>query len=290
MKVCGFTIIRNAQKFDYPIVEAINSILPLCDKLIVVVGNSDDDTRNIIEKIDPKKIQIVDSIWEESMRAGGKVLAVETNKAIDSLPEDYSWAFYIQADEVVHEKYHSSIMLAMKRWEDDPTVDGLLFNYLHFYGSYDFIGDSTRWYRNEVRIIRCDKAIRSFRDAQGFKKDGKLLQVRKANAFIYHYGWVKPPELQQEKQKYFHSLWHSDDWLKKNISTATEFDYSKIDSLSRFNGSHPLVMQKRISKTTWKFNFDPSKRKLSFKSQLKQFVENKTGWRPGEYKNYKLLK
>lgn len=290
MKVCGFTIIRNAQRYDYPIEEAINSVLPLCDKFIVVVGNSDDNTRSIIERLDPKKVLIIDSVWDDSLREGGKVLAVETNKAIDALPEDFSWAFYIQADEVVHEKYHSSIMHAMKQWEDDPSVDGLLFNYLHFYGSYDFVGDSARWYRNEVRIIRCDKSIRSFRDAQGFKKNGKLLRVRKANAFIYHYGWVKPPLFQQEKQKYFHSLWHPDDWLKKNISHSAEFDYSKIDSLSRFSGTHPLVMQKRISKSNWKFNFDPSKRKLSFKSQLKQFVEKKTGWRPGEYKNYKLLK
>jgi hypothetical protein len=290
MKVCGFTIIRNAQRFDYPIEEAINSILPLCDKFIVVVGNSDDNTHSIIEKINPNKIQIIDSVWDESLREGGRVLAVETNKAIDALPDDYTWAFYIQADEIVHEKYHSAINLSMKQWEDDPAVDGLLFNYMHFYGSYDFIGDSARWYRNEVRIIRCDKSIRSFRDAQGFKKNGKLLRVRKANAFIYHYGWVKPPHLQQEKQKYFHSLWHPDEWLKKNIAPSTEFDYSKIDSLSRFSGSHPLVMQNRIAKSNWKFNFDPSKRKLSFKSQLKQFVEKSTGWRPGEYKNYKLLK
>lgn len=290
MKVCGFTIIRNAQRFDYPIEEAINSILPLCDKFIVVVGNSDDNTRSIIEKINPNKIQIIDSVWDESLREGGKVLAVETNKAIDALPEDYAWAFYIQADEIVHEKYHSSLNLSMKQWKDDPAVDGLLFNYLHFYGSYDFIGDSARWYRNEVRIIRCDKSIRSFRDAQGFKKNGKLLRVRKANAFIYHYGWVKPPHLQQEKQKYFHSLWHPDEWLKKNIAASIEFDYSKIDSLSSFSGSHPLVMQQRIAKSNWKFNFDPSKRKLSFKSQLKHFVEKNTGWRPGEYKNYKLLK
>ncbi len=290
MKVCGFTIIRNAQRFDYPIEEAINSILPLCDIFIVVVGNSDDNTHSIIEKINPNKIQIIDSVWDESLREGGKVLAVETNKAIDALPEDYTWAFYIQADEIVHEKYHSSINLSMKQWEDDPAVDGLLFNYMHFYGSYDFIGDSARWYRNEVRIIRCDKSIRSFRDAQGFKKNGKLLRVRKANAFIYHYGWVKPPHLQQEKQKYFHSLWHPDEWLKKNIAVSIDFDYSKIDSLSSFSGSHPLVMQQRIAKSNWKFNFDPSKRKLSFKSQLKQFVEKSTGWRPGEYKNYKLLK
>ena len=86
MKVCGFTFIRNAVKYDYPIVEAISSILPLCDKFIVVVGNSEDNTRNLIERIDAKKITIIDSIWDESLREGGKTLAVETNKAMDALP------------------------------------------------------------------------------------------------------------------------------------------------------------------------------------------------------------
>lgn len=290
MKVCGFSFIRNAVKFDYPVVEAISSILPLCDEFIVVAGNSDDNTRNMIERIDPSKIKIIDSIWDDSLRKGGKVLAIETNKAIDALPDDGDWAFYIQADEVLHEKYHANILETMHKYKNDKSVDGLLFDYLHFYGSYDYVGDSTRWYRNEVRIIRCNKSIRSFRDAQGFKKDGKLLKVKMANASLYHYGWVKPPVLQQEKQKYFHSLWHADEWLKKNISVNNEFDYSNIDSLTIFKGTHPFVMKSRIQKSNWTFSFDPSKRKLSFKSRLKKAIENSTGWRPGEYKNYKLLK
>jgi hypothetical protein len=290
MKICGFTFIRNAIKYDYPVVESITSILPLCDKFIVVVGNSDDNTCNLIERIDPVKIEIIDSVWDESLRKGGQVLAMETNKALDAVPGDYDWAFYIQADEVVHEKYHHSIQASMEKWKDDKSVDGLLFNYVHFYGSYDYIGDSAKWYRNEIRIIRCDKNIRSFRDAQGFQKSNRLLHVRPADGAIYHYGWVKPPSKQQDKQKYFHSLWHDEEGVKKKVTGGSEFDYSTVDSLQRFNGTHPAVMQERINKINWKFDYDPSKKNLSFKSSLKLFVERFTGWRPGEYKNYKLLK
>ena len=60
MKVCGFTFIRNAVRFDYPIVEAITSVLPMCDEFIVLVGNSDDNTRNLIERIGSDKIKIHD--------------------------------------------------------------------------------------------------------------------------------------------------------------------------------------------------------------------------------------
>ncbi len=289
MKVCGFTFIRNAIRFDYPIVEAITSILPLCDEFIVLVGNSDDNTRNLIERIGSDKIKLIDSIWDESLREGGRVLADETNKAMKYFSPDTNWAFYIQGDEVVHEKYHQSIHDSMVRWKDDVKVEGLLFDYTHFYGSYDFIGDSTNWYRKEVRIIKNDANIYSFRDAQGFQKNGRPLKVKEVNASVYHYGWVKPPVKQMEKQKYFHSLWHNDEWLKKNIVGTKEFDYSQIDSLAHFKGAHPEVMQKRISSGNWTFDFDPTVKKLSFKSRFKLTIERFTGWRIGEYKNYKLL-
>src|SRR5689334_7132159 len=106
---------------------------------------------------------------------------------------------------------------------------------------------------------------------------------------MYHYGWVKPPSFQQEKQKYFHSLWHPDEWLIKNVPAISEFDYSNIDSLDHFAGSHPKIMDERIRNASWKFTFDPTKKKLSLKSRFKMFMEKHTGWRPGEYKNYKLL-
>jgi hypothetical protein len=290
MKVCGFTFIRNAVKFDYPVREAISSILPLCDKFVVAVGQSEDETRPLVETLDREKIILIDSIWDETIREGGRVLAAETNKAMDAIPEGFDWAFYIQADEVLHEKYHAGVRESMSRWKADQRVDGLLFRYKHFYGSYDYVGDSTRWYRNEVRVIRPLPSIRSFRDAQGFKKSGKLLRVRDSGATIYHYGWVKPPKLQQEKQKYFHSLWHSDAWLNRNVGPSGEFDYSEIDSLSLFKETHPLVMRERIMTRNWKFDYDPSRKKLSLKSKVKMLVEKCTGWRPGEYKNYRLLK
>ena len=237
MKVTGFTFIRNAVRFDYPVVEAITSVLPLCDEFIVLVGNSDDGTKSLIENIASDKIKIFNSQWDDSLREGGRVLAEETNKALQIISYDTTWCFYIQGDEVLHEKDIPSIRAAMLEWENDKKVEGLLFNYTHFYGSYDFIGDSIKWYRKEVRIIRKDPAIKSFRDAQGFQKNGRPLNVKECHADIYHYGWVKPPGKQQEKQKYFHKLWHSDDWMLKNISAENEFDYSPIDSLALFKGN-----------------------------------------------------
>ena len=290
MKVAGFTIIRNAIKFDYPVVEAITSILPICDEFIVAVGNSEDETLQLIKSINSPKIKIIETVWDDSLRQGGQVLAIETNKAFDAISKDVDWCFYIQSDECVHEKHLASIKEAMQKYKDDKRVEGLLFNYVHFYGTYNYVGNSRRWYRKEIRIIKNDKSIRSYKDAQGFRKiDNSKLNVKPISAEIYHYGWVKPPKAQQAKQEHFHKMWHDDEWMKKNIAQVEEFDYSQIDSLEEFKGTHPQVFQNRVKVADWKFNFDQSQIQLSLKDKFLLFIEKTTGWKVGEYKNYKEI-
>jgi hypothetical protein len=289
MKVSGFTIARNAIKFDYPVVEAITSVLPLCDEFIVNVGKCDDGTLELIRSIKSAKIKIIESVWDDSLREGGKLLAVETNKAFDAVAADSTWAFYIQADEVLHEKYLDVVRKGMEEHKYHAQVEGLLFNYTHFYGSYSYVGNSRRWYRNEVRIIRNNKQIRSYRDAMGFRKNDTKLKVKAVDAHIYHYGWVKPPKAQQEKQKSFHKMWHDDKSAEKMAGIEDEFDYSQIDSLELFIGTHPAVMQKRIAEKNWEFNFDTSKIKRSLKDKFLLRIEKSTGWRPGEYRNFEVI-
>jgi glycosyltransferase involved in cell wall biosynthesis len=290
MKVSGFTIVRNVIKYDYPVVESISSILPLCDEVIVAVGDSEDGTRAMVESIGSPKIRIIDTVWDDSLRKGGEVLAVETNKAFDAISPESTWAIYIQADEVLHDDGYGKLRDAMLKWESDQEVEGFVVSYLHFYGSYDFIADSRKWYRKEVRIIRNDKKIRSYKDAQGFRKDGQKLQVKLTAATMCHYGWVKPPEFIRSKLQYFHTLWHNEEWMEKNKTELESFDYSGIDSLALFHGTHPSTMQKRISGKNWKFDFDPTQKKFPPISRLLNWIEKKTGILPGEYRNYKIAK
>lgn len=289
MKVCGFSFIRNAIKYGYPVSEAIRSVLPLCDKFYVAVGNSDDGTHELISDIDPEKIVIIDTIWDDTLREGGRVLAVETDKAFQAIPDEFDWAFYIQGDEVLHEKYLPVVQSAMEKWVHNPRVDGLLFHYTHFYGSYDYVGSSARWYPFEIRVIKNNKKIYSYRDAQGFRKDdNKKLNVKQINAWIYHYGWVKEPELQIEKIKNWEKLYRPEEEYKKHEHKIKEFDYSGIDSLALFKGTHPEVMQDLISKKNWLFDYDLSRNHLSLKNRFKKIVKMLTGIEIG-YKNYRLV-
>ena len=291
MKVTGFSFVKNAIIYDYPIVEAIRSILPICDSFIVAVGKSDDETLNLIKSIDPDKITIVETEWDESMREGGRVLAIETDKAFAAIPEDTDWAFYIQGDEVVHEKYLPVIRSAMEAYKDDLRIDGLLFNYLHFYGSYDYVGASASWYSHEIRVIRNNKSIYSYKDAQGFRKgNNEKLKVKPIDAFMYHYGWVKKPDAMQRKQENFNKYWHDDQWIEDNVAKADEFNYEgHVKALRRFNEDHPDVMKKRVEELNWKFDYDISKKKKSMKDKGKAFLKKYLGIDTG-MRNYEIVK
>lgn len=291
MLVSGFTFIRNAIRYDYPVVEAITSVLPLCDYFVVAVGRSDDETLDLVRSIGDPKIHILETEWDDSLREGGRVLAVETDKAFQAIPAEYDWCFYIQADECVHEADYAAIRAGMEKYLDDSQTEGLLFNYRHFYGSYDFTGAGRKWYRREVRIIRNNKQIRSYRDAQGFRMDtGRKLNVRLIPAHIYHYGWVKHPAAQQRKQQNFNRLWHSDEVVEARVGQAEQYDYDGSEPLLKYEGTHPAVMLPRIQAINWRFAGDPLRARWSWKDLLSNQVERLTGWRPGEYRNYVLLR
>jgi glycosyltransferase involved in cell wall biosynthesis len=289
MKVSGFTIIRNAIKFDFPVVESISSILPLCDEFVVAVGNSEDGTLDLIRKIGNPKIRIIETVWDERLSGqGGKVLAAETNKALKEISADSDWAFYIQSDELVHENDLANIKSAMERWKDHPEVDGLLFSYLHFYGSYDYIANSPHWYQKEIRVIKPGRAVYSYRDAQGFRKgSNEKLRVKPVDAFIYHYGWVKHPETMQKK-RLFHLKWQNKEISKEEQNTR-EFDYSNIESLQLFEGVHPKWILPRIRQKNWDFKHDIAFNRLFLKNRLKMKIKNYLGIELG-YKNYRLLR
>jgi len=296
MKISGFTFVKNAVKYGYPVVESITSILPLVDEMIVCLGDSDDETNALIGSIGSDKIRIVHSVWDPTLREGGKVLAEETDKAMDATSSGSNWLFYIQADEVVHEQYLPVIRSAMERYRDDSRVEGLLFNYHHFYGSYQYIGDGRKWYSKEIRVIRNDKNIRSYLDAQGFRwKDGRKLNVKLINAWIYHYGWVKNPLKMYEKFIDFGRNWHDDEsqrqWVEKYLKeNKAEFNYAQIDTLSEFTGSHPAVMQGLIAKADWKLDIDIRRKNFKdLKHRLLYVLWKRFGIRPFEYRNYNRI-
>lgn len=293
MKVAGFTFIKNAIKNDYSIVEAITSILPICDEFIVAVGQSEDATLQLIKNIKSDKIKIIETVWNENLRAGGEVFALETNKAMAQISSDADWMFYIQGDECVHEKYLETIKKEMQLCLHNNSIEALLFHYKHFYGSYDFFAHSRRWYRREIRVLKNLPGMHSYKDAQGFRRNNKKIKAKLINAFIYHYGWVQPPSGLTNKVRNFNTFYNeNDEWIEEKYPAQSDFEYGNADKLIKFTETHPVAFQDRVSKSNWKFDFDPTllAKKMPIRRKFLAYFEKITGIRLFEYKNYKIIK
>lgn len=249
MKISGAAIIRNGVKFGYPFVESIKSVLPLCDEFIVGVGDSDDGTRGKIEEIGDPKIRILDTKWDMTKRSGGLVLSEQTNLALKECAGD--WIFYMQSDEAADESEFEKLKAFITLCDGREDIDGIAFDYVHFYGSYFTVQAGRNWYGREVRLIKNRRGILSHGDAQGFRRNGKKIKAAACGAHIYHYGWARPPEVMAEKVKAFHMLWHDDRWIDNNCSgkEVREF-FPDLGNLAEFSGSHPKAMSRLVNRAS----------------------------------------
>lgn len=298
MQVSGFTFVKNANLFAYPITESLLSLLPLCDEVVVAVGKSDDGTLETVKAINNEKIKIIETEWDSNLSQGGKIYAQQTNLAYRHCKGD--WCFYLQADEVLSEKDYAEISKQLIVQYDNDKIDALLFKYKHFYGSYDYVGVGRQWYKREIRVIRNNKNFTSWGDAQGFRnvEQGKTkkLKAKEIDATIYHYGWVRPPKEQNLKIKvtgqnyYRNQSMDIKEIIKDNNNDG--FDYLSAYTLQKFEGQHPQLMLNRINKDReWTKNFDPSRlKKKPFLHLVTDKVEDITGYRIGEYKDFIVVK
>ncbi len=264
MKISGFTFIRNGAKLYYPVQESILSVLDIVDEFVIALGDNDtdDQTRVLIEQINSDKIRIIDTVWDLETYPDGTEHAHQTDIAMRACCGD--WLIYLQADEVIHEKDLPLIHNNCRKYLDSD-IDGFVFDYLHFWGDYNHYHLSHGWYKNEIRIIRNKSDIHSFISAQSFrripdfdgfsyreKKGTEKLLCKKIPVSIYHYGWVRPPELMNLKKKYIDTNHHGASEIeRKSEEYSGHFDYGDIRLLPEFKEGHPAVMAERISEFFW---------------------------------------
>lgn len=301
MKVAGFTYVRNGFHFDYPFLESIQSVLPIVDEFIAVVGDSHDGTREAIKALNNEKVKIVDTVWDEQMRTGGYIFAQQANIGLDNISKDADWIISIQADEVIHEKDYELIRKAMQNEIENKTVDGFLFDFINFFGDYEHYAPSRRYHQKEIRIIRNDPRIRSYKDSQGFRRfndpvnaaheKGEKLHVKKIDAAVYHYSYVKKPQTQLQKHIEFGNRWQPDDKWIEDFKTQNKdgYNYNSIDYLKKFRGTHPAIMRPKIGKQDWVFNYDPAVNNMTVKEKILKLIEDITGKQVFIYKNYKRI-
>jgi len=251
MKISGFSFCRNGDKLYYPVAESIRSVLPICDEFIVALGrgDADDRTREVISAIGDPRIRIIDTEWTDRERLRGWIHSQQTNIALRECTGD--WCFYLQSDEVVHEKDLPAIRARCEQLQGDSGVEGLLFRYLHFWGDYGHVHRNHAWYPREIRMVRNGIGVESFRTAQSFRRDDRKLRVATVDADIYHYGWVRPPSMMKAKSIEFDTTHQGRKVALERHGGPAAFDYGSLASVPRFRGTHPAVMADWIKRFSW---------------------------------------
>jgi len=304
-KVSGFTFIKHGLTLGYPFIESIRSLIPLCQEIIVVVGfenletKEDDGTYVLLQKefsheIEKTLIKLIPAWWDPNLRTDGLILSQQTNIALSHCSGDI--AQYLQGDEILHEQDYPLIRQGHKFLENNDDIDGLIFQYHHFYGNVNTIKVTKKTYRQEVRTIRLRKNIISWKDAQGFRyADGQKIPCLRINAFIYHYGWARSVASMKVKLKHFTNLYKVRN--QEEEEKDAQFRYERVWGLRAFHGTHPQVLLKWIQEQVddYKKNNQENPDLLSIPYRFRwkdlriiiaDFIENITGHRLGEYKNF----
>jgi hypothetical protein len=284
----GFTIVRNAVKLDFPIVPAIRSVLAVCDEVVVNVGASEDDTRDLVASVGDPRVRILDSTWDFTRK--NLMLSIETQRAMDACRG--RWGIYIQADEVLHEHGARVLSEQAQACDGDARVEGLLVRYRHFYGGFDTIATNRRWYRREVRCIRLGRDVRPYQGAQGFRVGSayRRIRARETAAEMFHYGWARPARAIQQKLEISKTIypWGGDRFDKEQARGHLEW----IPLLRPFTGTHPAVAAEWIAAR----RHDPDRvvgprrfRPAHVRLYLSDWLERLTGARLFEFRNYDVV-
>ncbi len=303
MRVSGFTLVRHGVQFDYPFIESLRSLLPVVDELVINVGYGNDSTLQTIQaltKNEPggEKIVVFESEWplnDPEKKKGGLILSEQTNLALDRCTGD--WCIYLQADEVLHEEDTATLRRSFEENHQRNEVEGILFDYVHLYGSFDVVQQTRSAYRREVRAIRRSSEARSVGDAQSFRKpDGSKLKVVRPGVRVFHYGWVRTPEAMKEKTFFMDQLYHgapkAQDAASGTPHTGDNYLYKRFWGLKRFIGQHPAVMQTRITQKGWFWDLENSPLSWNWKDLKKvvlDSIESFTGYRLFEYRSYEII-
>jgi glycosyltransferase involved in cell wall biosynthesis len=293
-KISGFTFIKNGLTLGYPILESVLSIESICFEVVINVGfedqelTKDDGTyKYLTEHLTDPKYKILKSWWDPKIQKSGIILSQQTNIALSACTGDYCQ--YIQGDECVHEDDLEAILDGVEVMEKDSRIDGLIFNYMHFFGNVDTYKYTRSLYRREVRLIRNKIGIKSWLDAQGFrnKNDTKFF-ARLIPARIFHYGWARKEQVMKLKVKVFDTFYHGD-VEQKNAST---FKYERSWGLKKFKKTHPKVMNQWIAKNKNDLDFKTLPITLDWNVPglvISDTIEAITNYRLGEFKNYKRI-
>lgn len=294
MKVSGFTFVKNGISLGYPILESLKSLEPLCDEIVINVCFDQEDCKDddgtyeyLRDNLSQEKYVFIKNHWVHDKAYGTHLYSSQTNKALEKCTGDICQ--YIQGDEALHEKEYGEIERGYKELTDRSDIDALLFHYYHFYGNVDAIKYTRHMYKREIRAFKNGLGIKSWLDAQGFRSaDDQKLFAKQIDAHIYHYGWARKESIMKKKIDVMAS--HYEGGSK---GEGEQFQYRRIWGVREFKGTHPAIVKDWVDKNRNEIDMMSLPRDYhigDLRHMIGDTIEDLTGYRIGEYKNFRLRK
>ena len=244
-----YTYCTDAIRDEFFLIEGIKSALLFADEVIVIDGESADDTLEKIREIGDPRIRIYTNKWLDSL--GKSMGAINRSLAIGRCISD--WCILMDADEVFHEEDIERIKKIPSSVTDN--IIAVEFNTLHFYKDYKHVmngcPDWKDLYTHKIYMVRNNMCIHH--GAIGTEPDGHvdidgqpIPQGRRllSNIRMFHYGHART-------KKSYIKKWNRIEGRHKgwNFKPLTEdtFEWLPEWKLKEYNGTHPAVMKERIA-------------------------------------------
>lgn len=243
----GSIFTYNVDNFDYCYREAIQSLIVLCDEVVVMDCGSTDGTLATLRQIaahEPKVRLVEGALWDCAPKHHR--LAVLANQAKSYLTTP--WHFMLQADEVLHENSCQAVRNAIGSPNGFETF---------FCRRWNLFGDFDHYISLASNHKPCSDAVvrlgRTRVDAIGDAES--LNQEKPTNKFldaidIFHYGLVRKSSALIEKsldmQTWFHGGYeHADHRIKKMKAEGTFDPFALIarSELAQLQRPHPVYMK-----------------------------------------------
>jgi len=264
--ICGFSFGKNIIQNNSVVCEAIQSVLPMVDRLVFVDGDSTDGTQELVASLDPK-VQVIPSQWPQ-IGSHGAAFCAEAQKALDAAIETgCTWGLYVHGEEVYHEDDLDKLKSASNYWQKEPHVKALLMRVLNFVHDYRSIDP---WMTRKVcRMYKLDGSVEIFGDGCGAGLKGctgahnpyldkhylgGIVQwagspIGGPPVRIFNYGWVQTPAAMEQRINLFENhYWGHLNQEQRKIESARKYKrlMTKYNALRNFNGEHPKVMTDHV--------------------------------------------
>lgn len=247
MKLAGATFIRNGITYDYCYRETIECLLEFCDHVFVVDAGSDDGTCEDIETITSPNLTLIKRPKQEWIATEGKgrtKLCYFTDIALKAADDaGYDYTFYLQCDEIVHERSYPYIREAIK-----SNTSGYLCERINLWGSpYTKLNVPQNRMPCSTQVVRLTQSEhRSYGDAESLAVP--ILNIDWVDKItMYHMGFVRRREVMKDKvinmQENVFELGHHDPKLDLSDIFNPEFWFTNSE-LEFIEEPLPRIIQK----------------------------------------------